>query len=140
MSALPNLGDEHNRNADRHAAASAEIVAALAAAGLVPDDTPPDSTGRVTVCGWAFRRAWYYWIATSDASLPIDVARDLWRVAGSEVRAGGDCACREPVARGFPGTGAYHIDTDGGLRLFLRLLRARSGDWASWDWERERYR
>ena len=54
-----------------------------------------------------FRRAWYYWVVSGH--VPLDVAREIYEdpVGRTDVRSGGDCACRPPE------TWATYYDADG---------------------------
>lgn len=60
------------------------------------------SAGEVgaSITGWlgpfTFRRAWRYWVA--EGRVPLHVAEELYAdpVGITDVRAGGDCACRPP--------------------------------------------
>lgn len=56
---------------------------------------------------FTFTRAWYYWIARGP--VPLEVARELYAdpVGKTDVRSGGDCACRPPE------TWATYFDADG---------------------------
>lgn len=107
----------------------AEILAELCAASIPAGDDPAEQRFREPItryggrlAGWTFSRAWYYWTAHGPA-LSLDVALPLHATWGTSVRAGGDCACRPPVAEGWPDTAVYHIDTAEGLAAFARLLR-----------------
>ena len=96
MKTLPNLTGSPK--------ADSVVVRELLAAGIdiVPDDddhgeVPTTFHGRVN--HWVFHRAWYYWVArpvVASDGLPIERAQPLWESLGEEVRAGGDCGCREP--------------------------------------------
>lgn len=61
---------------------------------------------------WAFRRAWYYWVACADEGrgLPIELARLLYAdpVGKIDVRVGGHCACPPPDKYG-----ATYLDAEG---------------------------
>jgi hypothetical protein len=54
-----------------------------------------------------FIRAWYYWVVSGP--VPIEVARQLYAdpVGVTDVRSGGDCACRPPE------TWADYFDAEG---------------------------
>ena len=96
MKHLPNLAG--NKQAD------STVVRELLTAGIdiVPDnedhgEVPTTFHGRIE--HWVFSRAWRYWVArpiVARDGLPIERAQRLWIDFGKEVRAGGDCACREP--------------------------------------------
>jgi hypothetical protein len=79
--------------------------------------------GQVHIPGgtWKFNRCWYYWSCCGPA-LPLKYAKPLWNMARGSVRAGGDCALREPKGHGYPSTDCYHIDTQAGLGLFAAIL------------------
>lgn len=114
--------------------ANAVVRYELRDAGILAVEAPDDAVARgevpATVTGglhgWTFERAWHYWIAIGPP-IPLDVATSLWQDHGKDVRAGGDCACREPAADGWPGRGCYHIDTPGGLAAFASVLRKVAG-------------
>jgi hypothetical protein len=105
----------------------------LRLAGVTIVENGADGTGEVParVTGkfdhLAFKRAWYYWGV--KGAVPADVAFKLWhdpigrhcRVAGT---AGGDDPTRYVVTRhGERVVCDYHIDTQDGLNLFVRLMR-----------------
>lgn len=56
---------------------------------------------------FTFRRAWYYWVVSGP--VPLELAERLYELplGKTDVRSGGDCACRPPA------TWADHFDADG---------------------------
>ena len=74
--------------------------------------------------GWAFERAWCYWVAKGPG-LPFDVATDLHARHGNVVRVDGHCACPSPLEwfRGL-GVGHYHVDTGEGLKALADAVKA----------------
>lgn len=77
-----------------------------------------------TLCGWSFRRAWYYWVAEGPG-VPADKAQAFHETWGQQVRVDGHCGCPSPLEwhHGFA-VGMYHIDTQEGLNAFAGLLRS----------------
>jgi hypothetical protein len=80
------------------------------------------------LCGWSFRRAWYYWVATGPG-LPPSYATPLHEANGQEVRVEGHCGCPSPLewCKGFA-VGSYHIDTPTGLKALADTLAACARD------------
>lgn len=74
--------------------------------------------------GWAFHRAWYYWVAQGPG-LPLSVAEPLHVAHGRTVRVAGHCGCPSPREwfHGF-GCGLYHVDGPEGLRALADALRS----------------
>ncbi len=81
------------------------IVRELLEAGIniIPRDDVGQSEVPSTlfgeVAGWRFFRAWSYWMASPispNRGLALEKANSLYSKWGNEIRAGGDCACREP--------------------------------------------
>jgi len=75
------------------------------------------------LAGWGFRRAWYYWVA-SGPGIPPDIAEELHKEFGKEVRVNGHCMCPSPLKwhHGFA-VGLYHVDTQRGLNALADILR-----------------
>ncbi len=77
------------------------------------------------------RRAWTYWVVVGQ--IPIAIAERLYSdpIGHDDIRAGGDCARRNPRdwSRDL-GSGCvvetYHIDTEAGLRMFADTLNEGS--------------
>lgn len=67
------------------------------------------------LCGWKFRRAWNYWIATSPKNLKISTHKliDFDLVWGAEVRAHGYAGGGALTTRDYVET--FHIDSQAGL-------------------------
>jgi hypothetical protein len=72
---------------------------------------------------WKFSRSWYYYVAEGPG-IPPEFAVPFDKEWGKEVRVDGDCACRgaEFWGDGFA-IGMYHVDTPGGLKAFIELLK-----------------
>jgi len=72
-----------------------------------------------------FRRAWYYWMV--EGPVPLKVAQEMYAHKNGcrDVRVSGHCGCPPPeewATGGFVRN--YHIDTQEGLDLFARTVRA----------------
>ncbi len=77
------------------------------------------------LCGWSFRRAWYYWIAQGPA-IPFAEAMELHKTHGQTVRVAGHCGCPSPLewARGVQvPIGLYHVDNQDGLNALADTIR-----------------
>jgi len=112
----------------------------LTQAGIEPHYTelgggevPAHEFGKL--CGWTFRRAWYYWVA-SGPPLPFEYATPLHNLIGEEVRVEGHCGCPAPEEwykligdYASHGAGTYHVDTQEGLDILAATLR---------KWQRDR--
>ena len=72
--------------------------------------------------GWAFERAWYYWIAKGPG-IPLEPAMDLHAAHGQVVRVEGHCGCPTPLelCKGMPVT-SYHVDTPRGLKALQEVI------------------
>ena len=75
--------------------------------------------------GWHFRRAWYYWVCWGPA-IPFDIADELHKAFGQEVRVAGHCGCPAPrewyhndYDKGVPD---YHVDTQEGLNALVAAI------------------
>ena len=97
----------------------------------IDGEVPTHFTGKL--CGWTFRRAWYYWVANGPP-LPFKYATPLHELIGTEVRVAGDCGCpslEERYGKTIPkaiGVPSYHIDTQDGLAIFAATLRKWARD------------
>lgn len=71
---------------------------------------------------WTFERAWYYWIAKGPG-IPPDIAEELHKTHGKDVRVDGHCGCPSPKEwfKGF-GVGSYHVDTQEGLNALAAVI------------------
>jgi hypothetical protein len=75
--------------------------------------------------GWAFRRAWYYWVCTTDENnaIPETTAQELNKVWGEQVRAegfaGGISDLHGPMS-------SYHVDTLEGLKALAKVIHAQA--------------
>lgn len=93
----------------------------------IPGEVPTTLGG--SLCGWKFKRAWYYWIASAKPGvvLPFDLADELHIQHGQEVRVAGHCGCpapREWYKEGwFCGVPSYHVDTQVGLNALAAAIR-----------------
>jgi len=71
--------------------------------------------------GWRFRRAWYYWMCSSeDRPLSKAVAKEMNRQWGGQIRVNGYSGgtdVREPVS-------SYHVDTLEGLKKLVETIKA----------------
>ncbi len=133
---FPNLA-RRTRDRDAWDEVDAKVSDELLAAGINRIDLG-DAWRRQTevptkyageLCGWGFKRSWYYWIADGPG-VPPDVAETFHVTWGTQVRVDGDCGCPSPLERfkGFA-VGCYHIDTVDGLAAFAELLRSvRQGE------------
>jgi hypothetical protein len=72
---------------------------------------------------WTFERAWHYWIAKGPG-IPADVAEQLHRTLGRDVRVNGHCGCPSPLEQnhGFA-VGLYHVDTPAGLKALADTIK-----------------
>jgi hypothetical protein len=99
--------------------------------GLVKLFSPKNITPHVS---FIFCRAWYYWIVTGF--VPLHVAEELYAdpIGKKDVRVSGHCGCPAPkewikdrqLIAGHQCVESYHIDSQEGLNLFVRTLRAHS--------------
>lgn len=96
-------------------------------------EVPYSIEGRL--CGWKFRRLWYYWSARStddSMNIPLKDALNIHnkevfddgmnskkRILGKLIRVDGNCGCPEPKND----IGVYHIDSQTGLNEFALLLK-----------------
>jgi hypothetical protein len=74
--------------------------------------------------GWKLDRRWYYWECNAKYprfAIPIDAALRLHAELGTQARANGDCACREPT----DAVDTYHVDTPEGLQALVSILKRR---------------
>jgi hypothetical protein len=78
--------------------------------------------------GWTFKRAWYYWVASSDDNLLLfENADKLHEKFGQEVRVSGHCGC--PAPREWYnkewnlGVNLYHVDSQEGLNALAQAIR-----------------
>ncbi len=73
--------------------------------------------------GWKFRRAWYYWVAStreySEYAIPEDVATEFNQEFRLETRVEG-CAGGQDVRQKVD---LYHVDTPRGLAALMKLLK-----------------
>lgn len=92
----------------------------------VPSEIGPDATEVISVYtvlgrayGWKFRRAWYYWVCTTNNwPVPEDTARSFNETWGKQVRVegfAGDQDVSGPVD-------SYHVDTVEGLNALAKML------------------
>jgi len=73
--------------------------------------------------GWAFRRAWRYWVCrTATHAIPQGAARDLNHEWGAQVRVDG-FAGGQPVESIRGPIYSYHVDTMGGLQALMAMIR-----------------
>ena len=79
--------------------------------------------GTLDPSGWGFRRAWYYWVADGPG-IPPEIAEELHKEWGKEVRVEGHCGCPSPLEwrKGFA-IGNYHIDTQEGLKALADVIK-----------------
>ncbi len=92
-------------------------------------EVPSRLTGNLN--GWAFTRAWYYWVASGqDTLLLFEVADELHKQHGDVVRVCGHCGapsprewCDQPWQLGVA---SYHVDTQDGLNALADAMRAQS--------------
>ena len=74
---------------------------------------------------FTFRRAWYYWMVKGP--MPLEAAEEMYKHEDGrkDVRVAGHCGCPLP-AEWADGdfVNSYHIDTQEGLDLFARTVRA----------------
>ncbi len=81
-----------------------------------------------TFMGWVFVRSWYYWACRSpEGGLTPEIAAQLHKTHGKEVRAAGDCACGPPEEWfGKKLANLYHVDTGDGLAALVKAIREGS--------------
>ena len=77
------------------------------------------------LCGWTFKRAWYYWVAYGNP-IPVDVARNMnveWR---EDIRVDGYAGGTDVDWRksNDVGVSCYHIDTQEGLNHLASVIRS----------------
>lgn len=110
----------------------AELEAELTEAGIPVFRLPEslrDTMGEVQsivvgdLCGWEFKRAWYYWVAKGPGIPPED-AEALHATHGQDVRVAGHCGCPSPLEwyEGFA-VPLYHIDTQEGLNALANTIK-----------------
>lgn len=107
------------------------LAAELEAAGIKPekyevfrDQHPEVKTAiRGSLGPWFFTRNWYYWSAKGPG-IPPDIAEELHKEFGQEVRVEGHCGCPSPLewCKGFA-VGSYHIDTSEGLKALADVIK-----------------
>lgn len=75
------------------------------------------------MCGWEFKRSWYYWVA-SGPGIPIETAERLNEKYGTHLRVNGFAGGADPreMFGGF-GVGSYHIDSHEGLKALADVLK-----------------
>jgi hypothetical protein len=75
--------------------------------------------------GWLFTRAWRYWIAQGHPGLPLESARVLHKLCGTDVRVTGHCGCPPPDTwcNSDNRIDLYHIDTQEGLSVLASAIR-----------------
>ena len=88
---------------------------------------------------WTFKRAWYYWMATTaeENAIPMPKALEMHNkkypdemfdhdqelgIYGKSIRVGGHCGCPSP--KEYNVTDCYHIDTQEGLNEFARVINS----------------
>ena len=105
-----------------------ELAAELSLAGIeviLPFLSKGEVKSKVigSVHQWAFKRAWYYWVATGPG-IPCDVATELWE-KNKTVRVDGHCASPSPLEwfNGFA-VDHYHIDTTEGLIDLATVIKS----------------
>ena len=77
--------------------------------------------------GWEFKRAWYYWIASTNTTpLLFKYANELNSTHNEDCRVNGHCGCpspREEFDKPWDiGVNTYHIDTQDGLNAFIKKV------------------
>lgn len=81
-------------------------------------EVPYTLTGKL--CDWNFNRAWYYWMAGSKGEgLPLEVATELHKAHGEEIRVNGYAGGIEPTGP----VRSYHIDSQEGLNTLAGAIR-----------------
>lgn len=126
MAPFPNVA---GRGRDDPHGVDAILVAELAAAGIERETIQRYGEPQSSIAGrlgnWAFRRAWYYWMAETDGpGLPLDEALALHSECGKSCRVGGHCGCPAPVG---PVT-SYHVDNSAGLAALARFVTEGAED------------
>ena len=96
-------------------------------------EVPYTLTGKLG--DWNFNRAWYYWMASAEEGLPLEVATELHNrpyvvegvsvipIYGRVIRVGGHCGCPEPTGE----VRSYHVDTQEGLNALAGAIRTLHG-------------
>lgn len=74
---------------------------------------------------FTFKRAWYYWMV--EGPMPLVAAIEMYRdpAGARDVRVEGLCGCPDPrdYCKRQSTVNSYHIDTQEGLDLFVRIVR-----------------
>jgi len=78
--------------------------------------------------GWVFKRAWYYWVVSSDQNLLLfENADKLHEKFGKEVRVSGHCGCPSPREwynnDWNLGVNLYHVDSQEGLNALVKAIK-----------------
>jgi len=106
-------------------------LAKLASAGIhMPSIAKPDDIEWITLYdvdaklyGWTFRRAWYYWVAStgeySEYTIPEDVATKFNQAFRQEARVQGYAGGQDVRQK----VNLYHVDTPRGLAALIELLK-----------------
>ena len=124
-----NLARSNNPSPEEIKRVSQACREELESTGIDVEEYPGYQSGEVPskVYGilhhWAFRRAWYYWIAEGPG-IPPDDAEKLHQRYGQVVRVEGHCGCPSPSEwrKGFA-IGLYHVDSLEGLRALADLIK-----------------
>lgn len=121
------------KNLARVPTCDTDIYRELTAAGIpilqLPERQTVYSEVPYTLYGrighFRFDRAWTYWIVSG--AMPFDAACKMYknRIGKKDVRVCGDCACRSPeLWTGGKPIDYYHIDSEAGLKLFVKTAKA----------------
>ena len=83
--------------------------------------------------GWVFKRAWYYWVVSSENNLLLfENADKLHEKFGKEVRVDGHCGCpapREWLRDNWRlGVNLYHVDSQEGLNALVKAIKEQIND------------
>lgn len=83
--------------------------------------------------GFTFRRAWSYWVVSSNKTLlRFQYADILHEKFGNEVRVDGHCACPSPREWLWEpywlGVGNYHVDTQRGLNALVASIKQQTAE------------